>query len=200
MSDCGSNNYIDLTQQLMHYNMWLKQTKYGNDDNYNINVMLLYCVLYYTIYCFFILYYNREFFIYDALKCNPDNNTEIDQSVPVKYEDKYLEKYNKLEDTELTQEKLDALKNSIVMEYTPLGNVIMFYDNKRETFTYYSDATIPYRYLEVVSRKYVTTYNCKKIYVNMDLEIQEAKRKIEEQEESIKNEKKGRNEKKEENN
>lgn len=78
------------------------------------------------------------------------------------------------------KERLDNLKNCIVMEKTPVGNVVMFYNNSRESFEYYSDSTIPYRYLEVIGKKYVLTYRCKQIYVNMEAEIKEAERKLEE--------------------
>ena len=36
------------------------------------------------------------------------------------------------------------------MEKTPVGNVLMMYDKDRESFKYFSDCNIPYRYLEVV--------------------------------------------------
>ena len=97
----------------------------------------------------------------------------------ITFEEKYKKEYLKLEDIELTEERLTSLKNSILLEHTPLGNVVMHYDYARETFTYYSDSTIPYRYLEVVSRRYVVVNNCKRIYVNMDDEIKEAEKKLE---------------------
>jgi hypothetical protein len=106
----------------------------------------------------------------------------------IKYEDKYLEKYTfkKEEEEEGTQPKrktedeLNLLKNTIVMETTPMGNVMMYWDNKRETFVYYADSSIPYRILEVVSRKYVTMYDCRYIYVNMEDEIKLAEEKLDE--------------------
>jgi len=67
--------------------------------------------------------------------------------------------------------RLSTLKNNFVMEYTPLGNVLMVYDADRETFKYFSDSTIPYRYLEVVGRKYVKQFNCGPLFVNMTEEI-----------------------------
>jgi len=95
------------------------------------------------------------------------------------YEEKYKEEYKNAEEIELSKERLEQLKNSILIENTPLGNVIMFYDSSRETFTYYSDSTIPYRYLEVVARKYVVKNRCKKLYVDMEKELKEAEEKIE---------------------
>jgi hypothetical protein len=76
-------------------------------------------------------------------------------------------------------ERLDKLKNSFIMEKTPLGNVLMLYNNKRGSFEYYSDNTIPYRYLEPVSRKYVKMFDCRPIYVDMEEELQIAEEKWE---------------------
>jgi hypothetical protein len=67
------------------------------------------------------------------------------------------------------------LQNNFVMEHTPLGNVLMVYDIERETFKYYSDNAIPYRFLEVVSRKYVKQFNCKHIFVDMEKELKIAR-------------------------
>jgi len=102
----------------------------------------------------------------------------ITAKVVMKYDEKYMEKYKKMEDVTLTKERLDGLKNSILMENTPLGNVLMFYNHARETFVYYSDNTIPYRYLEVVGRKYVITNNCKSIFVDMLDVLKEAEQKV----------------------
>jgi ABC-type multidrug transport system ATPase subunit len=76
----------------------------------------------------------------------------------------------------------------------------MYWDEKREGFVYYSDATIPYRYLEVVARKYVIMNDCKEIYVDMREELKEAetrKQKRKEEQERKKEEEKKREEKKE---
>lgn len=79
-------------------------------------------------------------------------------------------------------ERLDKLKNSFVMEKTPLGNVLMLYNNKRGSFEFYSDNTIPYRYLEPVSRKYVKTFGCRPIYCDMEEELNNYEKKLEEKE------------------
>jgi hypothetical protein len=68
------------------------------------------------------------------------------------------------------------------MEKTPLGNVLMLYNNKRGSFEYYSDNTIPYRYLEPVSRKYVKTFGCRPIYFDMEEELKNYEKKLEEKE------------------
>lgn len=98
---------------------------------------------------------------------------------PVIFEEKYKEEYKNAEETELDKERLEQLKNTILIENTPLGNVVMYYDSSRETFIYYSDSTMPYRYLEVVARKYVVMNRCKKLYVDMEKELKEAQEKLE---------------------
>jgi hypothetical protein len=75
--------------------------------------------------------------------------------------------------------KLDKLANCYVIEKTPLGNVLMIYNNNRSSFSYYSDSNIPYRYLEVVARKYVKTFACRPIFVDMDEELKKAEEKWE---------------------
>ena len=55
--------------------------------------------------------------------------------------------------------KVEGLFNSYIFELTPLGNVIMRYNSKSETFDYFSDNAIPYRILETISRKYVLRNN-----------------------------------------
>jgi len=88
------------------------------------------------------------------------------------------EEVNKLAKEFVVNERLNTLKNSMMIEKTPLGNVLMFYNNSRSSFEYYSDSTIPYRYLEVIGRKYVINCKCKQIYVVMSKEIEEAEKKL----------------------
>jgi hypothetical protein len=68
--------------------------------------------------------------------------------------------------------RLEKIVNCFTMEMTPQGNVLMTYDIKKGSFKYYSDHTIPYRYLEVVSRKYVKQFNCRPLYVDMEEELE----------------------------
>ena len=82
--------------------------------------------------------------------------------------------------------RLNTLINNVIMENTPLGNVIMMYDNKRETFNFYSDNMIPYRFLETVARKYVITYNCRPLYIDMEEELKIYEKKMLEYEENEK--------------
>jgi hypothetical protein len=78
----------------------------------------------------------------------------------------------------IIEQRLDKLNGCYVMEYTPLGNVLMKYNKERTTFTYYSDSTIPYRYLEVVARKFVKTFHCRPIFIDMEEELTNYEKKI----------------------
>ena len=72
----------------------------------------------------------------------------------------------------IVNRRLENLKNSFIMETTPHGNVLMIYNAERESFSYYSDNTLPYRYLEVAARKYVKTFHCRPLYVDMEEELE----------------------------
>ena len=123
----------------------------------------------------------------------------------IKYEDKYWDKYERMlknkeenkeenkvenkeknkEEKELDVEKNEINKNNILFETTPNGNVLMFYDFKRASFIYYADTTIPYRYLESVARKYVTTFFCLELYVDMKKAIADAEKKLNDKKEEL---------------
>jgi hypothetical protein len=78
--------------------------------------------------------------------------------------------------------RLERLATCNLFETTPLGNLIMRYNNKRETFEYYSDCSIPYRYLETACRKYVITYKCRPLYIDMGAELKDYEQKLIEKE------------------
>lgn len=82
----------------------------------------------------------------------------------------------------IIDEQLKRFKKNYVIEHTPLGNVLMFYNHDKFAFEYYSDLTIPYRYLETIARKYVLTYNYRPLYIDMQEELKEYERKLEEKE------------------
>ena len=80
----------------------------------------------------------------------------------------------------MLNKKLDGYMNNYVNDMTPLGNVYMRYNNSKKSFEYYSNNTIPYRYLEPVGRKFVLTYFCKPLFIDIEEELNKAKLKKEE--------------------
>ena len=57
---------------------------------------------------------------------------------------------------------VSKLKHNILFENTPIGNVIMYYEN--DEFKYYCDRTPSFGFLETVARKYVIIFHCKSLY------------------------------------
>jgi len=86
----------------------------------------------------------------------------------------------------IINKRLDKLENCYVIEKTPIGNVLMIYEKGKETFKYYSDCNIPYRYLEVIGRKYVKFFDCRPIFVDMEEELMLFEEKWEKEQELIK--------------
>jgi hypothetical protein len=83
--------------------------------------------------------------------------------------------------------KLDGFINNYILEFTPLGNVYMRYNNQKKSFEYFSNSTIPYRFLETIGRKYVMTFRCKALFVDLEEELKVAAEK--EKEKALENEK-----------
>ena len=128
-----------------------------------------------TAYKFWTLYYVKK-------KNDPQEQKEPAPLPPppaAPYEEKYLTKYRQTRDSakrEVCTDKLLLLMNSMVMEKTPAGNVMMRYNHQRESFEYFSDVSVPYRYLEVVCRKYVLMFDCLDLYIDMAEEIRRIER------------------------
>lgn len=82
------------------------------------------------------------------------------------FEYKYLDEYEKLEENEITLEKLEELKNKEIKLEIPFlkATIIMFYDD--DTFKYYCNTDVIYKYLNVACRKFVIEYNAKKLYID----------------------------------
>lgn len=79
----------------------------------------------------------------------------------------------------IIDEQLKKYKKNFIIENTPLGNVLMFYNHQKLTFDYYSDVTIPYRFLETVARKYVIIYKYRPLYIDMEEELKNFEHKLE---------------------
>jgi hypothetical protein len=79
----------------------------------------------------------------------------------------------------IIHKRLEKIENCYIIEPTPQGNVLMIYDNKRNSFKYFSDNTIPYRYLEVAARKYVKQFQCRQLFVDMEEELKLADEQFE---------------------
>jgi len=61
-------------------------------------------------------------------------------------------------------------KTKVLIENTPKGNIIMFYDSYKQGFSYYTDINpLPYNILNSVAMKYVTIYKCRDFFVDDEI-------------------------------
>jgi len=89
---------------------------------------------------------------------------ELEEIINFPY--KYMDEVEEMPDVELTEEELNDLKYKTTTMDIPFGSnkVLMFYDHETNTFKYYSNSDLIYKYLNVVCRKYVLDHDCKQIY------------------------------------
>jgi hypothetical protein len=91
---------------------------------------------------------------------------------PTLYEDTFLlTECNTCETCETDENR----KKEQVEEKTPSGFVRMKYDEENKCFLYWSDTTIPTRYLDTVARKYVLVFNKREWYEKTEVEYTERK-------------------------
>lgn len=132
-----------------------------------------------------------SYFVYNKnAKCEPlkENKEEEEEykrqaretrAKKAAYGQMWFEELEDLEDRELTEEELVALKNKTISLDTPEGEVLMYYNYDTETFWYYSDnKNVSNRTLDAVARKYTITHNCKQVCVNHKKEIANVQKKM----------------------
>lgn len=93
-----------------------------------------------------------------------NSNTTLYEYDPYFY--KFLDDYDLLEKQELSVDYLNSLNTKYIKETTPLGLVILTYNNEYNSFDYYckKSTIVGFNYLEVVSRIYVVNFDCRVIY------------------------------------
>ena len=109
---------------------------------------------------------------YIKIKNEYEKNLTMNETTENLEEDMHKKAHNII-----INKKLDKLIDNYILEHTPLGNIYMRYNNYKQSFEYFSNSTIPYRYLEPVGRKYVITYWCKPIFVDIEQELNKAEEK-----------------------
>ena len=153
------------------------------DDNintYEIIVLYKFFQLIIIMYgVFFIMYKILISLIYTYIETSNDKNIVYDPLY--NYEYKYVNDFEMMQE-DITREILIPqsrfyLKDKIITETTPNGDVVMgyTYDEKDETlssFNYYcNDKNIPFKYLDTVARKYTIEYKCPQIFICLKQEL-----------------------------
>lgn len=129
----------------------------------------------------------------DNIKNDSDSDSQQDkdeESESVKYCKKYWEDYDNLTIKDLSEEDISSIEKCLVIDNLPFyGGIHMRYNKEFDGYHYYNDrgANIPYKMLATVARKFVTTFNCKSLYINLTDELEKSKQILEEIERRIKN-------------
>ena len=89
-----------------------------------------------------------------------------DDDDDLEYENMISNNFINLNDVDLSDNYVNDLKNKFSREMTFNGEeVIMCYNNETESFNYWSNTkNVYFSTLELLSKKYVIDYNCKKLY------------------------------------
>lgn len=156
-------------------------------DNYSIIIPLFEIIVtFFTvggiIFTGFLLgYIFVGLFIYDEVDDKEEEITEYEKQriEEMKYINLYYDEFEQLENFKLDDETLMNLSNCVVEEMTPQGKILMTYNNKTESFWYWTDnKNINYRFLDTVARRFSLDYNCKQICINYKSELNTAYDKI----------------------
>jgi hypothetical protein len=100
-------------------------------------------------------------------QCDINVNTNIEK---IFYDKKELQQFLLNQNNELEK----VWKTRILIENTPRGNIIMYYDVYKQGFAYYCDTNgIPYPILNSVAMKYVRLYHCRDFFMDNEVLLNE---------------------------
>ena len=150
-------------------------------SEFDFHIFVIFCLIMNYGFLFLYIQLSSSSIPIENIDNNKNQTHQITKQIPLFSPELYLKKYKSMEKSNLTEIEMKNLRNSFIIEKTPLGNVLLYYDTNENSFQYYSDNSIPYRYLEICARKYVTTYFCTQFYIDFDIEIQNARDKIKQQ-------------------
>ena len=139
-----------------------------------------------SCFIYFILMLNNivdDYFETNEVDEDSETEAEVEAEIPyeVKWFDEFDDNVGEEGEEELTEDFVNNLSLNTVTETTPRGDVLMYYSSNMGSFVYHSRTKeIPYKYLETVARRYVTEYNCKKLYIDIRKEYEKGLNKYKE--------------------
>lgn len=168
-----------------HNDLFIKN--YANltfDDIYRYYLVLMW----FGVTCGLSVYMLKQVYVLFTMVWNQDEDDEdegIEEVSEIAFENRYFTEYDNLEEKELTDKFVKDLTLNVIREETPKGEVLMYYSHEMGSFIYYSKTKeIPYKYLETLARKYVITYDCKRIYIDIRKEYEKGLNKYNEMKEN----------------
>jgi hypothetical protein len=137
------------------------------------------CLFY--LYCTYVFIY-KSIFGEDEKRFTIKNDPNFEKNLFIDSRKEYVRKLDLLSNS-VEPELYDAVKykellqienseietkwkSSILFDSIPGGNVIMYYDIFRHSFSYYSDTVMATDLLNMVALKYVTMFHCKDFFVD----------------------------------
>lgn len=102
-----------------------------------------------------------------------DNNFQ-DNFDKIVYEEKYNQVFDKyLKANPPSNDNIEISASSILVEHTPIGNVVMYYDIGNKCLTYYSSRSLTTNQLQSIGRKFIIQFCCSSILIEMQKEKEE---------------------------
>lgn len=108
--------------------------------------------------------YNKIYKKYIDIYANPEKNPEANINI-----DNDLYDYEKRKEIFKEEKNVceEHWKKKLMYEFTPRGNVIVYYNPYKHAFMYYSDEnSIPYNIMQYVAKKYVVMFRCRDFYID----------------------------------
>jgi hypothetical protein len=122
------------------------------------------CILYTSSILFSFLFaglFIRPLSLKELEEDEEENKQFLKRLEEENFEYKYLNEYERLEEKEVD---LSQLKETMLEIPFLKATIIMFYED--ETFKYYCNTDVIYKYLNVVCRKFIVENDAKKLYVD----------------------------------
>jgi hypothetical protein len=113
------------------------------------------------------------------LPLNDDIENEVNDDDETEYQNMIDYNFDNLDEVDLSDSCVNNLKNKFSREMLrDNGEIILCYNNETESYNYWCNTkNVYFKTLEMVSKKYVIDYNCKKLY-----EYTKSKKELGEQE------------------
>lgn len=137
------------------YNIFFHVT---NTNIVNHNIKKILNQYFFSLYLFFINLFKKD----EVILPKTINKISI-----IPYEEKYKTQISFIKNNIFELEQIKKLNNYIILEYTPIGNILMYFNYINQCFEYYSDKEIPTRYILPVIQKYIITTKHKCIYYDI---------------------------------
>ena len=117
-------------------------------------------------------------FVYDPQDSKLLEEDVDTRSESVIYCEKYWNEYNDLEEKTLSEEVMSQMENYMVCDELPFyGKTLVVYNQEGNQFHYYNNrgASIPYKMLATLARKFIVEHDCKSLYINISDELEKSK-------------------------